>query len=317
MSRLYEKYLAPDWLKRHDDPALWERVLDIPDEELWAARRWLKSKLISAVDNMVRKRWSEDAIQPVQALAMGLFLDTETLTIGFSRRFTDYKRNTLILHDMNRLKSILRNQLQPVQIIFAGKAHPYDGSGKYLIQEIYRAAKDPEVGGRIAFVENYDMHLARYLVHGVDVWLNTPQPLKEASGTSGMKAALNGIPHLSILDGWWYEGYNGANGWAINPVHHDVDALDSPEQNAANAEELYSLLEDKIIPIYYERDIYGVPHDWIRLAKEAIRSNAHLFSARRMAKEYTEQMYIKAAQTSQIIHTKTAATPEFPNSYSI
>lgn len=318
MSKLYEKHLAPDWLKRHDDPALWERALDIPDEEIWAARRWLKSKLISAVDDMVRKRWSEDAIQPVQALAMGVFLDTEALTIGFSRRFTDYKRNTLILHDINRLKRILRNQLQPVQIIFAGKAHPYDISGKYLIQEIYKVAKDPEIGGRIAFVENYDMHLARYLTHGVDVWLNTPQPMKEASGTSGMKAALNGVPHLSILDGWWYEGYNGANGWAIKPIHHAADALDSPEQDAPNAEEFYSLLEDKIIPLYYERDIYGVPHGWIRLIKEAIRSNAPLFSARRMTKEYTEQMYTKAAQASQYTILEAApAHPEPPPSYNI
>jgi starch phosphorylase len=296
ISRLYDKHLAPDWLKRHDDPALWERVLDIPDEEIWAARRWLKSKLISAVDDMVRKRWSEDAIQPIQAIAMGAFLDTEALTIGFGRRFTDYKRNTLILHDINRLKRMLHNQLQPVQIIFAGKAHPYDISGKYLIQEIYKVAIDPEIGGRIAFVENYDMHMARYLVQGVDVWLNTPQPIREASGTSGMKAALNGVLHLSILDGWWYEGYNGANGWAINPIHHNGNALDSPEQNASNAEELYSILENKIIPLYYERDIYGMPHGWISLVKEAIRSIAPLFSARRMTKEYTEQMYIKAAQ---------------------
>jgi starch phosphorylase len=296
MSRLYDKHLAPDWLKRHDDPALWERVLDIPDEEIWAARRWLKSKLISAVNDMVRKRWSEDTIQPVQAIAMGAFLDTEALTIGFGRRFTDYKRNTLILHDINRLKRMLSSQLQPVQIIFAGKAHPYDISGKYLIQEIYKVAMDPEIGGRIAFVENYDMHRARYLVQGVDVWLNTPQPIREASGTSGMKAALNGVLHLSILDGWWYEGYNGANGWAINPIHHNGNALDSPEQNASNAEELYSILENKIIPLYYERDIYGMPHGWISLVKEAIRSIAPLFSARRMTKEYTDQMYIKAAQ---------------------
>jgi starch phosphorylase len=140
------------------------------------------------------------------------------------------------------------------------------------------------------------MHLARYLVQGVDVWLNTPQPIREASGTSGMKTALNGVLHLSILDGWWYEGYNGANGWAINPIHHDGNALDSPEQNASNAEELYSILEEKIIPLYYERDIYGMPHGWISLVKEAIRSIAHMFSARRMAKEYTEQMYVKAAQ---------------------
>lgn len=318
ISTLYEKYLAPDWIRRHDDPSLWERVLDIPNEELWAARQWLKSKLISAVDDIVRKRWSEDAVQPVQALAMGVFLDSEALTIGFSRRFTDYKRNTLMLHNIDRLKRILKNPLQPVQIIFAGKAHPYDISGKYLIQEIYKAAKDPDIGGRIAFVENYDMHLARYIVHGVDLWLNTPQPIKEASGTSGMKAALNGVPHLSMLDGWWYEGYNGANGWAVNPVHHDADALDSPEQNRENAEDFYSLLEDKIIPLYYERDIYGIPHGWIKLIKEATRSNAALFSARRMVKEYTAQMYSKAALVNQTTQAETTAQRlDTPPSYNI
>jgi starch phosphorylase len=303
MHSLYEKYIAPDWLKKHDDPSLWERVLEIPDDELWAARRWLKSKLIGAIDDIVRTRWSDDAIQPAQVLAMGALLNTDSLTIGFSRRFTEYKRNNLILNDINRLKRILKNQLQPVQIIFSGKAHPHDITGKYLIQEIYKAAKEPEIGGRIAFVENYDMHLARYITQGVDIWLNNPQPLKEASGTSGMKAALNGVPNLSVLDGWWYEGYNGGNGWTINPIHYEDSKMDSPEQNKQNAEELYTLLEDKIIPLYYERDIYGVPHGWIKLIKEAIRSIAPLFSARRMVKEYTEQMYLKAKQNSQPTHT--------------
>ena len=149
----------------------------------------------------------------------------------------------------------------------------------------------------MAFLENYDMHLARYLVRGVDIWLNNPQPMKEASGTSGMKAALNGVPNLSILDGWWYEGYNGSNGWAVNPVHREADELDSPEQNKENAEDIYSLLEDKIVPLYYERNIYGVPVGWIQLIKESIRSIAPLFSARRMVKEYTEQLYVKAGQS--------------------
>jgi starch phosphorylase len=299
MLRLYEKYLAPDWLKRQDDPSLWENILAIPDDELWAARRLLKSVLFGAIDDRVRTRWADDSIQPAQAIAMGTLLSGDALSIGFCRRFTGYKRNTLILHDLDRLKRILKNPLQPVQIIFAGKAHPYDNDGKYLIQEIYRAAKDPAIGGRIAFLENYDMHLARYLVRGVDIWLNNPQPLKEASGTSGMKAALNGVPNISILDGWWSEGYNGTNGWAISPVHKEADELDSPEQNRENAQDLYSLLEDKIVPLYYDRNINGVPQGWIKLIKESIRSIAPLFSASRMVKEYTEQLYVKAAQNGQ------------------
>lgn len=295
LAKLYESYLGRDWLKRHDDPALWQHVLDIPDEAIWATHRLLKSKLINSVRERARKRWAEDHVEPAQALAMGGLLDTDALTLAFCRRFTGYKRATLILQDPERLKRILENQLHPVQIIFAGKAHPNDKHGKQLIRTIYHAAKDPAFGGRIAYVEDYDMHMARYLVHGADVWLNTPLPLHEASGTSGQKAAINGVLHLSVLDGWWYEGYNGNNGWAI---HNDPGMFDSPEQDKADAEDLYRLLEEKVVPLYYDRDINGIPHNWIRLIKETIRSNAPLFSARRMAKEYTERMYLPAAQSA-------------------
>lgn len=296
MARLYEKHLGHDWLNRHDDPALWQRVEDIPDEEIWAMHRWLKHKLIGAVQHRARKRWSENHASPAQVLGMGALLDTEALTLGFSRRFTDYKRAVLILYDIDRLKRILQNELCPVQIIFSGKAHPHDEHGKRLIQEVYNVAKHPAFGGRIAFVEDYDMHVARYFVHGVDVWLNTPRPLQEASGTSGMKAALNGVLNLSVLDGWWYEGYDGANGWAI---HNDIEAFDSAAQDKADADELYRLLEEKVIPLYYDRDLNGVPHGWIRAVKQAIRSTVPLFCARRMAKEYAEQMYLPTAQGSE------------------
>lgn len=299
--RLCEKQLGADWLKRHDDPESWEHVVDIPDKDIWEVRRWLKYKLVSSVQDRARKRWSEDHITSTQALAMGALLDMEVLTIGFSRRFTDYKRAALILYDINRLKRILLNELRPTQIVFAGKAHPDDERGKQLIKEIFELAKDPEFGGRIAFVENYDMHISRYIVRGADVWLNTPRLYQEASGTSGQKAALNGVLHLSILDGWWYEGYNGANGWAIGG---DLKACDSQDQEKAEAESIYTLLEEQIIPLYYNRDINGIPHGWIRVIKEAIRSNAPLFSARRMAKEYTEQMYLPAAQAGQMAQVK-------------
>jgi starch phosphorylase len=292
---LYEKYLAHDWLKRHDDPTLWEKVSDIPDEEIWAMRQWLKNKLISMVNERARERWAEDRVAPEQTLAMGALLDTNVLTIAFCRRFTAYKRASLILMDIGRLKKLLCNEFRPLQIIFSGKAHPNDERGKQLIQEIFNAAKNPELGGRIAFVEDYDMHMARYLVHGADVWLNTPQPLHEASGTSGQKAALNGVPHLSVLDGWWQEGYNGKNGWAI---HSNAEISDSAVQDRADAEELYRLLEEKIVPLYYDRDINGIPHGWIQIIKEAIRSNAPLFSARRMVKEYARQMYLQAAKVT-------------------
>ena len=309
-ARQYSRHFGQYWHKNQDDPNLWEHIKDIPDEDIWEVHRWLKYKLISSILDRARKRWSDDRIDPIQALAMGALLDTDVLTLGFSRRFTAYKRASLLLHDVNRLKNILQNTLKPVQIIFAGKAHPDDEEGKQLIQEVYNIAKAPEFGGRIAFVEDYDMHISRYLVRGSDVWLNTPRRLQEASGTSGQKAALNGVLHLSVLDGWWYEGYNGANGWAIQ---NDVESLDPLEQDKADAEELYELLEEKIVPLYYTRDIYGVPHGWIQVIKESIRSNTPLFSARRMVKEYTEQMYLAATQATQAPMDKATLTATEPD----
>jgi starch phosphorylase len=291
LAGLYDRYLANNWCDRHDDLVLWQKVLEIPDIELWAIHQRLKRRLISAVKERARERWAEGNIAPEQALAMGALLDNDVLTIAFCRRFTAYKRASLILRDIGRLKKLLRNELRPVQIIFAGKAHPNDETGKHIIQEIFNTAKNHEFGGRIAFVEDYDMHLARYLVHGSDVWLNTPEPLHEASGTSGQKASLNGVPNLSVLDGWWQEGYNGKNGWAIesNP---DIDVA---ERDRTDAEQLYRLLEEKIVPLYYDRDLKGIPVGWMQVVKEAIRSNAPMFSARRMTKEYAQQMYLQTA----------------------
>jgi len=310
MAKLYHKYIGPDWLDEHDDPSMWERVIDIPDEEIWYAHRFQKNKLITLMQNRARKRWCGDNAKSVQALAMGGLFDPDVLTIGFSRRFTEYKRAALILSDVDRLKRLLLSDLQPLQIVFAGKAHPSDVTGKHLIREVYNMATDPQFGARIAFVEDYDMHVARYLVQGVDVWLNTPRLLQEASGTSGQKAALNGVPQLSILDGWWYEGYNGANGWAI---HQDIGILDSTDMDKADADELYNLLEEKVVPLYYDRDIGGTPHGWVRLIKETIRSNVPLFSARRMTKEYTEQMYLPAYQASQGSMTRLASVSNVKN----
>jgi starch phosphorylase len=301
MARLYEQYLGQNWLERQDGPTLWDQVMDIPDEEIWVVRRWLKYKLTSVIGDRARKRWCEDYIAPGQTLAMGSLLDPEVLTVGYCRRFTDYKRASLILYDLDRLKNLLQGYLQPVQIIFSGKAHPKDERGKYLIQEVYRIAKDPRFGGRIAFVEDYDMHTAHYLVQGVDVWLNTPRPRQEASGTSGMKAALNGVPHLSVLDGWWYEGYNGANGWAIG---NNNETPDSSNQDKADSEDLYRLLEEKIVPLYYNRDLDGMPRGWLRMIKETIRSNAPSFCTQRMAKEYTEQMYLAGTPENIPISTE-------------
>jgi glycogen phosphorylase len=218
-------------------------------------------------------------------------LDSEALTLVFSRRFTDYKRAALVLSDPDRLRLMVRDPLRPLQIIFAGKAHPNDDRGKHLIQWVGGFAKDPAYDGRIAFVEDYDMHVSRYLVQGADVWLNTPCFLNEASGTSGMKAAINGVLHLSVLDGWWPEAYDGANGWAIggSEVRRNGDA------DREDADLLYHTLEERVLPMYYGRALDGVPHEWTRTMKRAISTIAPRFSARRMVKEYVERFYLPAS----------------------
>jgi starch phosphorylase len=295
MNKIYRKYLGPDWSERHDDPVLWERILDVPDAELWAAHLHLKRKLIAMIRERARQRYIEESTHPEQVLCSGTLLDPDALVIGFARRFATYKRAALLFHDLERLKRLLHDPYRPVQFIFAGKAHPADEGGKRLIQQVYQIARDPAMGGRIAFVEDYDLHVARYLVQGVDVWLNTPHRPHEASGTSGQKAALNGIPSLSILDGWWAEGYNGANGWAIEP---DQRYDDPAAQDAADAEALYRLLEDEAVPLFYKRDTDDVPRGWVRVMKEAIRTAVPVFCTRRMVKEYTERFYVPAASSA-------------------
>jgi starch phosphorylase len=292
ISHLYEKHLGQDALERYDDTNLRELVLNIPDEELWAARQIIKRKLIGAVVERARQCSIERECMARQVLAMGALLDPNALTIGFIRRFTAYKRPELIFHDVERLKRIVTDRWHPVQIIFAGKSHPADFPSKQLLHHVYTLATDPEFQGRIAFVEDYDMHMAHYLVQGVDVWLNTPRRLQEACGTSGMKAAVNGVLNLSVRDGWWYEGYNGTNGWAIGD---EVEAYDPKEEDNSDAEALYRLLAEEIVPLYYQRDRAGVPHGWMHMVKEAIDSIVPRFCARRMLKEYVEQMYIPAA----------------------
>ncbi len=216
LAQVFSKHLGPDWLDRHDDPQLWAGVLAIPDEELWAVRQSLKRYLFTFIRERARQRWTEEHVGIPRVVAAGTLLDPDALTIGFARRFTGYKRPELVFHDVDRLARLLNAPGRPVQIIFAGKAHPADDVGKHHLQRVYKRALDPALGGRIAFIDDYDLHVAHFLVQGCDVWLNTPRKPLEASGTSGMKAALNGVPHLSIGDGWWAEGYNGANGWLID-----------------------------------------------------------------------------------------------------
>lgn len=287
VQRLLDKYLGPAWRMRPDDPEVWERVEAIPDEELWTVHQGRKEALIAELASRARQRWQEGA-PAANILASGALLDPNVLTLGFARRFTAYKRPDLLLYDLERLKKIVLDPLRPVQIIFAGKAHPADIEGKRLIQEVYRLAKDPAFAGRIAFVEEYDQHLARFLVAGVDVWVNTPLPPLEASGTSGIKASVNGVPHLSVLDGWWLEGYNEENGWAFGGADFPGD------RQPQDAQALYDLLEREIIPRYYERGPDGIPYGFVRVMKEAIKTVAPRFSTRRMLRDYLEKFYLPA-----------------------
>lgn len=294
MNRLFAKYLGHDWLSKHDDPTLWERIHDIPDAEFWQVHQGLKHKLFNFMRERVRKDWILETAGPTRVLTAGTLLNPDALTIGFARRFATYKRATLIFRSLERLKNIFHDEWKPVQIVFAGKAHPADLPGRTLIHEIYEFARDHNLGGRIAFVENYDIQVAKHLVRGVDIWLNNPRVPLEASGTSGQKAALNGVPHLSVLDGWWYEGYKGTNGWAIEPAI--PEGVSEEYRDEADAEALYRVLETEVVPLYFDRDSDGIPRRWIYLLKEAIRTAAPAFSARRMVKEYAEKMYIPAMQ---------------------
>ncbi len=295
---LFAEHLSEDWESRQDEQALWDRVDEMPDEVLWAAHQHLKTKLLTFIDERTRQHWRAGQMQASQVLASGALLDPEALTIGFARRFATYKRATLIFRDVQRLKRLLHAERRPVQIVFAGKAHPADGGGKQFIQQVYQFAQDPEFGGRIAFLEDYDLHMARFLVQGVDVWLNNPRRPNEASGTSGMKAAMNGVPNLSVLDGWWPEAYHPgeggrpANGWAFGEIQYD----DWETQDEVDSQALYRLLEEQVVPLYYDRDGSGIPRGWVKVMKESMRTSVAAFSMRRMVKEYIEKMYVPAME---------------------
>ena len=308
LMNLYDRYLGPDWMERVDDPQVWELVQTIPDEEIWAVRRHLKRKLTAYMRERARQTWVKGDRHPIQVVAGGVLLDPYTLTIGFARRFAPYKRANLVLSDIDRLLKLVNDQEKPVQIIFAGKSHPDHEGGKMLIQEVYRAVKRSESGGRLVFLEDYDMNLARYLIQGVDVWLNTPRRPNEASGTSGQKAALNGVLNFSVLDGWWREGYNGRNGWAIGK---DIDYTDPVLQDQEDSESLYSILEEEIIPLYYRvRSSDGLPGDWIGRVKESMRTLSPQFSTRRMVKEYTTRLYLPALQKRNVYELPAAKQVE-------
>lgn len=295
MAELYTRHLGQDFRETEGDAAAWAKVNQIPDDELWMARERSRARMVKHV----RGRIAAMAEQKGKRLRPGQLdglLDPKALTIGFARRFATYKRATLLLRDPKRLEAILHKPGRPVQLVFAGKAHPQDFGGKELIREIVRAGNREEFRGRIVFVEDYDMNVAHALVSGVDVWLNTPRRPMEASGTSGMKAGLNGVLHASVLDGWWCEAYAGDNGFAIGwgEEHQDMDYGDRVE-----AQSLYRLLEDDIVPLFYQRDERGLPRGWITCMKRSIATIAPCFNTSRMVEEYAQRYYVPAMRRFQ------------------
>ena len=291
MDALFQRYLGERWYAHLDDPATWEHVREIPDGELWAAHRELKDALLAYARARLARQRERHGEGPMAVRETQALLNPNALTIGFARRFATYKRATLIFRDPERLARLLNNPERPVQLIFAGKAHPNDQPGQDLIRQVYEFSRRPEFSGKVVFLEDYDMDMARHLVSGCDLWLNNPVRPHEASGTSGQKASLNGLPNLSILDGWWEEGYNGKNGWAFGEQR---EYQDDDTRDEADAQALYATLENQVVPLFYDRGADGLPHGWIAVMREAIRTVAPAFSMRRMVKEYTEELYVPA-----------------------
>lgn len=289
LSSLLDRYLGPKWREEPSDMSVWQKVEDIPDEELWRTHERRRERLVHFARQRLRAQLEARGAPPAEVEVANEVLNPEALTIGFARRFATYKRATLLLRDPGRLARILNDPERPVQIIIAGKAHPQDQAGKELIQTIVKAARAEEFRHRVVFLENYDINVARYLVQGVDVWLNTPRRLQEASGTSGMKAAANGALNLSILDGWWDEGYTPEVGWAIGrgEIYEDAEYQDSIESQV-----IYELLEKEIVPLFYARGRDGLPRAWIAKMKAALGRLAAVFNTDRMLMGYTETYYL-------------------------
>ncbi len=289
---LYDRYLGPSWASALPDNALWERVKSIPDEELWRNHERCRSELVVFVRERLQKYLRDRAATPVEIAKAQEVLDPNILTIGFARRFATYKRGTLFMRDVERIKRILQSKDRPVQFVIAGKAHPQDIPGKEVIREIIHFIQEQGMEHNVVFIPNYDINVSRFLVSGCDVWLNTPRRPREASGTSGMKAAMNGLLNLSILDGWWDEADYVHTGWPIGggEVYEDPTYQDDVEANA-----LYELLEKQVVPLFYDRDAEGIPRSWVAKMKDAIRINCPFFNTARMVGEYASRAYFPAS----------------------
>ncbi len=293
MAGLFDSYLGPRWISHPADQSVWERVEQIPDAELWRTHERRRERLVAFARRRLRMQLDQRGAPPAEREQAEEVLDPKALTIGFARRFATYKRATLLWRDPERLARILGDPQRPVQVIYAGKAHPADHEGKDFIRQVVHFARRPEFRQRIVFLEDYDIKVGRYLYQGVDVWLNTPRRPLEASGTSGMKATANGAINISVLDGWWDEAYDGSNGWAIGRGEEYEDA---GYQDQVESQALYQMLENEVVPMFYARGRDGLPREWIRRMKAAMRTLCPVYNAYRMVKEYTERLYLPAGQ---------------------
>lgn len=288
MMRLLNRYLGPRWIDNPADNTIWQNVDHIPDSELWRCKERLRERLVSFMRQRLREQLLSRGVSAKEADLSNSVLDPDTLTIGFARRFATYKRGTLILRSIEKLSQLLHDRDRPMQIIFAGKAHPRDHMGKELIRQIIHYCGDERFRRKIVFIEDYDLNIARYLVQGVDIWLNTPIRPKEASGTSGMKVVPNGGINISVLDGWWDEAYNTLNGWAIG---NGEEYEDLAYQDDVESLFLYNILEKEVKPAFYNRGLDGMPKEWLARMKESMKSITAFYNTNRMVKDYTEKFY--------------------------
>ena len=292
MQDLYNRHIGPDWRDHLSDPQMWSRIDGCPDAELWETHRMLKAALVRFVRRKVAEQRTRNGYSEDLVTAAGTALDPEALTIGFARRFATYTRASLIVADLPRLKRLHTDPRRPMQLVFAGKAHPADRPGQEVLRHVHEVTLNSELRDRVIFIEDYDINIGRHLVQGVDVWLNNPRRPQEASGTSGQKVLLNGGLNFSVLDGWWGEAYDGLNGFAIGDgvthVNHD-------EQDRRDSSSLYETLESQIVPLYYDRDDQGVPHGWVERMKRTIRTLGWRFNTDRMVIDYTRECYMPAA----------------------
>ena len=301
---LYEKHFDENFFKDQSNTDIWKKIYDVSDDELWELRTHLKKKLVDYIKDEFEEGWLKNQAVPSRIMAILEEINPNALLIGFSRRFATYKRAHLLFADLDRLAKILNDPKRPVQIIFAGKAHPADGGGQALIKQIVEISRRPEFLGKIIFLENYDMRLAKRLVSGVDIWLNTPTRAQEASGTSGEKAEMNGVLNLSVLDGWWYEGYKEGAGWALTEKRtYDNQSY----QDELDASTIYSMLENEIIPLYFARNSNGFSHEWMQYIKKSMAVIAPKCTTKRMMDDYFNHFYNKLAERSKLLQAKNYA----------